>query len=183
MSQNDLSKQLIKYIHDQLSSGKQLYAILDSARKPEIAWKPYEFFTEWVSLYKGEPEEILADVAPYLVNFLKKGQYNLELIKWIAEECWADSCAIFIESDYDLKNLLAHFQQFLMVMDEAGKAFYFRFYDPRVLRVYLPTCNNDELTTFFGPVQAFSMEGESAETINRFWISGKNLSSENITVI
>ncbi|KPA16243.1 hypothetical protein MHK_003551 [Candidatus Magnetomorum sp. HK-1] len=68
MSQ-ELTKKLITYITNQLSSGKQLYAILDAAKKPEAAWKPYEFFTEWVSLYKGEPEEVLADVAPYLVLF------------------------------------------------------------------------------------------------------------------
>ena len=55
---------------------------------------------------------------------------------------------------------MRHFRQFLRVRDEAGREFFFRFYDPRVLRVYLPTCNSEELRTFFGPVELFSMEGE-----------------------
>ena len=31
----------------------------------------------------------------------------------------------------------------------------FRFYDPRILRAFLPACTSDELRSFFGPVQRF----------------------------
>jgi hypothetical protein len=56
----------------------------------------------------------------------------------------------------------------LLVSDENGKTFYFRFYDPRVLRVYLPTCNAEELDMFFGPVRNFFMENESPENMSCF---------------
>lgn len=175
----DLSKKLAAYLQDQLSIGKNLYAILDSAKQPEAAYKPYEFFSEWVSLYKGEPEEVLTDVAPYLINLSKDGKINAPLIQWIAQECWGDSCAIFIESPVNIQNLLEHFQQFLMVTDENGKALYFRFYDPRVLRVYLPTCNAEELDLFFGPVQTFFMEDEEPESLINFRRKEEGIGSEN----
>jgi len=44
----------------------------------------------------------------------------------------------------------------------------FRYYDPRVLRAYLPTCSPAELNTFFGPVTAFITEGENPGEILEF---------------
>jgi hypothetical protein len=37
---------------------------------------------------------------------------------------------------------------------------YFRFYDPRVLRSFLPTCTEPECAEFFGPIGRFVMEAE-----------------------
>jgi len=44
------------------------------------------------------------------------------------------------------------------VQDAKGKDMYFRFYDPRVLRVFLPTCTPEELSDFFGPIAGFLIE-------------------------
>jgi hypothetical protein len=41
----------------------------------------------------------------------------------------------------------------------------FRFYDPRVLRVYLPTCWPGELTRMFGPVESFVMESAEGNVL------------------
>jgi hypothetical protein len=48
-----------------------------------------------------------------------------------------------------------------MVYDAKGTPFYFRYYDPRVLRVYLPTCNASELQILFGPVARYYVEGKA----------------------
>ena len=56
------------------------------------------------------------------------------------------------ELDATLEELRRHFRKFLKVEDPKGKSLIFRYYDPRVLRVYLPTCNAMELQTVFGPV-------------------------------
>ena len=37
----------------------------------------------------------------------------------------------------------------------------FRYYDPRVLRAYLPTCNSEELRTVFGPIECFRTEDQN----------------------
>ncbi|KPA15745.1 hypothetical protein MHK_004048 [Candidatus Magnetomorum sp. HK-1] len=179
----DISENLVQYLNNQYFNDKQIYAILDSAKQPDAAFKPYEFFSEWVSLYKGEPEEILTDVAPYIVNLSINGEINVPLLDWIANDCWGNSCAIFFECNENIEHLLKHFQQFLLVNDENGKTFYFRFYDPRVLRIYLPTCNEEELNMFFGPVQKFFMENETPDNLVYFWYESKKLNSDKINLL
>jgi hypothetical protein len=44
----------------------------------------------------------------------------------------------------------------------------FRYYDPRVLRVYLPTCVTSELRTVFGPIDCFWTEAERSEKMLEF---------------
>jgi hypothetical protein len=54
-----------------------------------------------------------------------------------------------------------------MVYSPEAKPMYFRYYDPRVLRIYLPTCNAQELATVFGPVTSFVLEDADASTLLR----------------
>ena len=52
-----------------------------------------------------------------------------------------------------------------MVGAPGGERVYFRFYDPRVLRVYLPTCSSSELKGVFGPVGRFVVEGPEGQAL------------------
>jgi hypothetical protein len=69
-----------------------------------------------------------------------------------------------------------------MVKDEAGRRLVFRFYDPRVLRVYLPTCRPAETDEFFGPVHEMLMESEDARDILVFEHRPQGLSQREIPV-
>ena len=62
--------------------------------------------------------------------------------------------------------------RFLRVTDESGRKLLFRYYDPRVLPIYLPTCTNDELTTIFGPVDRFVTETEDGAGAVEFSVFG-----------
>ena len=46
----------------------------------------------------------------------------------------------------------------MIVKDEAGRKLYFRFYDPCVLRVFLPTGSSQQLLQMFGPIQQFIVD-------------------------
>src|SRR5262249_47179155 len=83
-----------------------------------------------------------------------------EFTDWVLTEGWGQHWGIFATAPIELDALRRHFRRFLMVRDEHGKSLYFRYFDPRVLRVYLPTCNADELTIIFGPVVRYYAEGE-----------------------
>jgi hypothetical protein len=54
------------------------------------------------------------------------------------------------------------------VRDERGNRLVFRYYDPRVLRVYLPTCTASELRRVFGPIECFWMESGDPEELFKF---------------
>lgn len=149
----------------------QLYAILDAARDTRIYHKLSEGEVEAVSLFRGEKARELAAVAPYLLTLERDHAFS----EWLFTYGWGNSWGIIVESAADLAQLRRHFQSFIMVYDEAGKPLYFRYYDPRVLRVYFPTCNEKELETVFGPVDSFYVEGEKPDFLIHYFIADSKL--------
>jgi hypothetical protein len=141
-----------------------VYAILDSARDDAVYRKLVDSAVETLCLYRGEQAIELATVAPYLVNLKREDSFT----QWLLSNGWGKMWGIFLRSSASLKELRRHFQQFLIVYDEEGTPLYFRFYDPRVLRVYLPTCNESELQTVFGPVDHFYVEGKEEKLLIEF---------------
>ena len=112
-----------------------------------------------VSLYKGTSEEELADVAPYLFEF----EPGSDFAKWYQENGWGDSWGIPLCSTFKFEETSIHFRKFLLIKTEDDQQLYFRFYDPRVLRIFLPTCDEKQLKEFFGPVEHFICEDEDPE--------------------
>lgn len=153
-----------------ISEGRQIYAILDAAADSGIPKKLWWLDADYVSLYKGEPEEKYFDIAPYLVNISINGENHAKLREWIFEKCWGGGRAVFFEANADMNTLLKHFQKFTIVLDESGKGMFFRFYDPRVLRVYLPTCNKEESRYIYGYdiIKAFFVESGEGDRVLSF---------------
>lgn len=144
--------------------GMNVYAVLDGASVPNLRLKLYDLEPEHVCLYHGELKPDMAEVAPYLIRLVP----NEEFTKWVIGEGWGKHWGIFAVSQAELNPLRTHFRRFLMVHDSIGKPLYFRFYDPRVLRVYLPTCNESELQMLFGPVNHFYVEGKEENQLIEF---------------
>jgi hypothetical protein len=44
----------------------------------------------------------------------------------------------------------------------------FRYYDPRVLEVFLPACSAAQRKEFFGPVQHFYAESDAGKSVLRY---------------
>jgi hypothetical protein len=150
-----------------------LYAILDSARDPLVLAVLFQCDQEYQSLYEGPEGEELSVVAPYLVRLPK----DSPLLEVVARTSWGKSWGVFFTSDSPFAEVRKHLRYFLMVKLPEGKQVYFRFYDPRVLRVYLPTCTADEMRSFFGPIKCFLMEGEKPQTAVRFAPSPRGVQS------
>jgi hypothetical protein len=132
------------------------YAVLDGASVPELLPKLAGMKDEWACLYRGELEPDIAQVAPYLVKLRAESPFT----DWILSEGWGNHWGIFALTQIGLEALRRHFRHFLRVKDHSGKIFYFRFYDPRVLGFFLPTCNRSEIKTFYGPVLRYVIEDE-----------------------
>jgi hypothetical protein len=140
------------------------YAILDAARDDKIYPALIEADIESLCLYLGEKAVEMATVAPYLLSLTKEDPFT----QWIMNNGWGKSWGIFLRSFASLKELHRHFRKFLMVYDEKGTPLYFRYYDPRVLRVYLPTCNGSELQTLFSPIESYCVEGKTERQLIEF---------------
>ncbi|GAB4002288.1 hypothetical protein GCM10028807_60630 [Spirosoma daeguense] len=129
------------------------YQILDAARIGFKMQQVQELNLAFDSLYRGDSQELLAGIAPYLFQYEIGSEFDIAL-----KENYGDSWGIGIISNVPMAALHKHFRKFLLVKDETGKELYFRFYDPRVLRVFLPSCDAIQLIEFFGPVQQFIVE-------------------------
>src|SRR4051794_8102089 len=136
------------------------FVVLDGASVPELLDQLYRLRPDYECLYRGELKPDMAEVAPYLVKLAPGAEFT----EWVCENGWGNHWGIFVNTRASLRELHRHLRTLLIVHDSAGKPLYFRFYDPRVLRVFLPTCNAEELKQLFGPVDSFVMEAESPET-------------------
>src|SRR3954464_15556008 len=140
------------------SSGEtSVFAVLDGASVPDLVKHLYEHEPEFCCLYRGELEPDMATVAPYLVK-LEVGNKFTELV---LNDAFGKHWGIFVATSANLRTLRDHFREFHTVELPDQRTVLFRYYDPRVLRSFLPACNADELAMFFGPVQSFVAEGES----------------------
>jgi len=146
-----------------------LYAVLDTARDIRILALLLHHKEECQSLYEGEQGVTLAQVAPYLVRLQK----DSPLLKILVKEGWGKSWGIYLTSPSDLQEVRRHLRHFLQVKLPSGEQVYFRFYDPRVMRVFLPTCTPEDVTQFFGPVQNYLVEDENPKKLFRFVNTGK----------
>ncbi|HMT28078.1 MAG TPA: DUF4123 domain-containing protein [Bacteroidia bacterium] len=148
--------------------------ILDAARIFGEIDTAQKLQSKFLSLYKEQNEELLSSVAPHLFQY----QSGTEFSEWLLEKGWGNAWGVFVISKVGLEDLQNHFRKFLMVKTEDGKELFFRFYDPRVLRIFLPTCNESQLEEFFGPVESYLLEDDDPSKAIRFKLVNKKLHKE-----
>ena len=155
-----------------------VYAVLDGASVPDLVKNLYQHEPEYCCLYRGELQPDIATVAPYLVRL----EPNDEFTELVLREGWGAHWGIFVVSLAPLRALRDHFREFHTVELPDQRTVLFRYYDPRVLRSFLPPCNAEELTQFFGPVQSYVVEGDTPEAGVRLSMVGKTLKSDPFQV-
>ncbi len=113
---------------------------------------------EHYCLYSGPLSAALEAAAPYLVQL----DYDDPDTRRFLEHAWGNCWGVFLRCAAHAYTLRRHLREFLVVSDPDGKRLVFRYYDPRVLRIYLPTCTHYELIRFFGPIECIWVEGPDA---------------------
>jgi len=148
-----------------------LYALLDAACEPSVLKVLFESKEQYQSLFEGPQGAQLAHFAPYLVRLPE----NSPLIGALVEQGWGKNWGIYLTCPEPLEALRWHFRHFLMVKLPDRKQVYFRFYDPRVLRLFLPTCTAEEISLIFGPVKYYLIEDEKPDVLLRFSNKGRGV--------
>lgn len=163
------------------NSGLNVFAVLDGASIPnllaELRSKSPPLRCE--CLYRGALPPDMAEVAPYLVQL----EPNAGFTNWLIDVGWGNHWGIFALSELDFQSIRYHFRALTRVYNETGKRFlYFRYYDPRVLRIFLPTCLAPQLIDMFGPVDYFLSEGESPSELLGFMRESGDLVTTRATL-
>lgn len=134
------------------------FALVDAARDPRIYPALLRADCDWLCLYRGHAAESMAEAAPYLVEL----DPHADFTGWVLQHTrWA----VFVHAALPLESLLAHFRRLVMARLPDGRTVYFRFYDPRVLRVYLAHCTPSQLEVVFGPVEQYLLESEDGHCV------------------
>jgi len=171
-----IAQSLVKHLFSQPETN--IYAVLDGASVPDLPQVLLEQQPENICLYRGELEPDMAAVAPYLVKL----EYDHPFATLVCEQGWGNHWGIFVltPAEIDIRTLRNHFRKILMVYDPDGKLIYFRYYDPRVLRTYLPTCNAEETEIVFGPVATYILEDEDPSVFLTFSSDGGKVRIEKV---
>jgi hypothetical protein len=151
-------------IWDTLSKIKQpLFALVDAARSDRAIDLVRRSGERYQSLYEGTQGRKLDKWAPHLVELSQ----DSPLLLWLLHEGWGKSWGVYLAYDGSFFSLRRHFRRFLMVQGEGGQPFYFRFYDPRVLRLFLARCSDETAQQFFESVDEFFLEGDDPTILLR----------------
>ncbi len=141
---------------------RDVWMIVDSARDRRIFGLLLEcFYSSLSSLFAMPLAPKLESVAPYLVPL----DYDDKKTRKFLSHAWGNSWGVFIRCDTSQDRLRRHLRSFVSVRDPGGQRLLFRYYDPRILRTYLPTCTSQELEYVFGPIECFMSEGKVAENL------------------
>lgn len=152
-----------------------VYTILDGASVTGLPMKLYEMRPPNYCLFRGELKPDMAEVAPYVIQLIP----NTPFTEWVLSE-FGKHWGIFAHSLHSIKEMRRHFRALITVYNEKGDPMIFRFYDPRVFRKFLPTCNGDELKTFFGKVETFFAEDEKEQSFSAFQLENDKLKQTDL---
>ncbi|UQS17710.1 DUF4123 domain-containing protein [Pseudomonas sp. HS6] len=132
------------------NADEQVYWLVDGAQDPAISHRIRHGSLKFWSLYSGQLTPRLRAAAPYLVQLVPGHPQTLELLARGWGRAWG--ILLSVPVSLTMAKLRRHLKKHLQVRTEDGTLLMFRFYDPRVLSIYLPTCTQKELAAFFGPI-------------------------------
>ena len=134
---------------------RSLYAIIDAGRDPYVIPHMLEAMASNVEcLFKGNAKKDLGDQTAWIAEIDR----HERLLEWLIEEGWSKRQALFALSDLPLKRFATHLRKFTKVIDADGIEHFFRFYDPQVLRQYLPVFDQKQHDLFFRGITACFVE-------------------------
>lgn len=141
-----------------------VYALLDGASIEGLRMHLYDKRPPHYCLFRGELEPDMAENSPYLVGLVRGTPFT----DWLLGEPIGNHYGVFAQSRQSIVEMRRHFRELITVYSEDGNPMIFRYYDPRVMHQFLPTCNGGELKSFFGSVDRFLAETESGDAFSVF---------------
>jgi hypothetical protein len=148
------------------SGEHQVHWLLDGARDPEILRLIRLSGLAHSCLFSGRLHPRLQAAAPYLVHLPAGSPATERLLLQGWGKAWG--VLTVAPAAVTLAQQRLHLKKLLRVQLEDGTVVAFRFYDPRVLNVYMPTCTDAECRVMLGPLRAFVAESNDGTRLRSF---------------
>lgn len=121
------------------------YAILDAAKVFGLADLLEVSGLACRCLFKGDSASQYRDVAPYLVELKEGNSFTTTLFTYLPDRAenmtsvhmWHKEPGIYVRSRASFDEIWKHFRKFTRIQDEDDKWYFFRFWEPDVLKTYL----------------------------------------------
>ena len=130
------------------------YLLLDSSQIPDLYARLFQMAQNTIphALYLTTRYADLASVGPVLVAVKPNGP----LARAFSEE-WQARAGIWLETVADEADLIAHLRSLIHVQLEGDVSALFRFYDPRITRLWLANLMDAERDRLMGPVRCIRL--------------------------
>jgi len=156
-----------------------IWMVVDAARDRRIFRLLLEhFYSDRACLFGDALPPELEIAAPYLIPLEYQGATTQRFLAKAGGNAWG----IYLKSDQGRHRLRAHLTDLLIAQGPTGDRLLFRYFDPRVLRAYLPTCRPGELETVFGGIECFWIEDDNAGGLVRASIDQRQLVMSDLSL-
>lgn len=164
----------------QVKEPARLYAVVDAARGPMTIPPTLKAMTDQVScLYRGQALDEFGDDTAWVVGIAP----DESVLDWLIDSGFGKRWSIFLRSSLQLSDVVRHLRKFTLIEDDEGTAHFFRFYDPRTLRQYLPVFTPEQNTAFFTGIDAWYCENDlRPDEILKFTTNAGTLHREAISL-
>ncbi len=155
--------------------GTRLFGLVDGARALPLAAAASQNGSQIYSLFEGESASDLWEVAPYVFAVDPEEPILEAWAPWAGQ-----NPGILLLAKGDAEALQKELRKLFVVADEEGQEFFFRFYDPRVLRKLMPTCSAKQLAELFAAIEVFLTETEDGIGVIRYRLERDQLIAETL---
>lgn len=139
------------YLQEAADAGS-LYAVVDGCAAPALSNLARTLGPGRAAcLYLGDAAANYGDKAPYLLRV------DSALAATLGDGASDPAWGCFVVSSIGFEAVRRHLRGWLTVNSPEGEAWLFRFWDPRLLPIFLRASQPDELNAFFGPIDAFAV--------------------------
>lgn len=152
------------------------FLILDGALLENQLIQGEKLNAQCRSFYRGATDPEIEAVGPYIFTYPNSTSFQ----NWYIQNGLHKHWGILIDSPSSFDQIYEHFRKFVCFQSEDDQLLYFRFYDPRVLKLFLLDCDSVQLTEFFGPVTKFICEGENEDYVSIFSVDRGKLITEKV---
>ena len=154
------------------------YVVLDGAQNNSLLdWLHGPDAPQYECLFASDLSPDMAVVAPYLIQLESGSRFSDDFIK----NGWSTNWGILLTSSVELPVVWRHLRQHTLVYGPELEPMYFRFYDPRVLRMFLPTCEEAQLKSFFGEIDFIFTEGSDQVASDVWSVANGMLIRESVS--
>lgn len=137
----------------------RLYAILDACDAPDVPARVRALGAErGACLYSGSAAQNFGDRAPYLARV------DDGLLQWLRSTLGAAPWGLFAVAPANaaFSTVRRQLRRFLRVDSPEREPLLFRYYDPRLVELFLSCCTPTEAADFFGVIEAFvAIQGDA----------------------